>query len=113
VTCPSHRTPSNGSSTISRGRRDRIVAHPTGRSLFTHIIAFSPGFLVATPRTGTSRVYISHGRADTVLPINRTTRCIVPRLQAAGIPTDVHEFDGPHVVPADIAADAVRWLTSD
>jgi predicted esterase len=80
--------------------------------LFTHIVAFSPGFLVPTPRTGTPHVYLSHGRTDTVLPIDRTSRRIVPRLQAAGIPTEVHEFDGPHTVPPDIAEDAARWLSS-
>jgi phospholipase/carboxylesterase len=56
-------------------------------------------------------VYISHGRSDPVLPIDRTTRRIVPRLEAAGIPTTVHEFDGPHLVPPDVAENAVRWLT--
>jgi phospholipase/carboxylesterase len=80
--------------------------------LFTHIIAFSPGFLVPTPRTGTPHVYLSHGRTDTVLPIDRTSRRIVQRLRAAAIPTEVHEFDGPHIVPPDIAEDAVRWLTA-
>jgi phospholipase/carboxylesterase len=79
--------------------------------LFTHVIAFSPGFVVPTRRTGTPDVYLSHGRADTVLPIDQTTRRIVPQLRAAGIPTELHEFDGPHVVPADIAEDAARWLT--
>jgi phospholipase/carboxylesterase len=80
--------------------------------LFTHVIAFSPGFLVPTPRTGTPHVYLSHGRADTVLPIERTSRRIVPGLRAAGIPVEVHEFDGPHVVPPDIAENAAGWLTS-
>ncbi len=80
--------------------------------LFTHVVAFSPGFVLPAPRAGTPRVYLSHGRADTVLPIDRTTRRIVPQLQAADIPTEVHEFDGPHVVPSEIAADAVRWLTA-
>jgi predicted esterase len=79
--------------------------------LFTHIIAFSPGFLLATAPAGTPHVYISHGRTDTVLPINQTTRRIVAQLRAVGIPTDVHEFDGSHVVPPDIAEDAMRWLT--
>jgi phospholipase/carboxylesterase len=79
--------------------------------LFTHIIAFSPGFLLPSPRVGTPRVYISHGRTDAVLPIDQTTRRIVARLQAAGIPTEVHEFDGPHVLPPDIVEDAMRWLT--
>jgi phospholipase/carboxylesterase len=80
--------------------------------LFTHIIAFSPGFLVPTPRVGTPHVYLSHGLTDTVLPIDQTTRRIVPRLHAADITTEVHEFDGGHTVPPEIAEDAVRWLTS-
>ena len=79
--------------------------------LFTHIIAFSPGFVVPTPRVATPQIYISHGRTDTVLPIDRTTRRIVPQLRAAGIPTEVHEFDGPHLVPPNILEDSVRWLT--
>jgi phospholipase/carboxylesterase len=79
--------------------------------LFTHIIAFSPGFLIPTTRVGTPQVYISHGRADEVLPIDQTTRRIVPQLRAADIPTEVHEFDGPHIVTTDIAQDAMRWLT--
>jgi len=80
--------------------------------LFTHVLAFSPGFVVPTPRTGTPRVYLSHGRADTVLPIDRTSRRIVPQLRAAGVATEYHEFDGPHTVLPDIAEDATRWLTS-
>src|SRR4051794_38871790 len=80
--------------------------------LFTHVIAFSPGFVVPTPRTGSPRVYLSHGRADTVLPIDRTSRRIVPQLRAAGVPTEYHEFDGPHAVPPDIAEEAAQWLAS-
>jgi predicted esterase len=79
--------------------------------LFTHIIAFSPGFVIPTRRVGTPRVYISHGRTDAVLPIDQTTRRIVPQLRAAGFPTELHEFDGTHVVPPEIGEDAVRWLT--
>jgi phospholipase/carboxylesterase len=78
--------------------------------LFTHTMAFSPGFLVPTRRVGTPQVYISHGRSDPVLPIDQTTRRIVAQLRAADIPTVLHEFDGPHVVPPDIAEGAVRWL---
>jgi predicted esterase len=78
--------------------------------LFTHVLAFSPGFVVPVPRTGTPRVYISHGRADQVLPIDRTTRRIVPSLRAADIPVEVREFDGPHIVPAEIAEEAARHL---
>lgn len=78
--------------------------------LFTHILAFSPGFVAPVQLIGTPRVFISHGRADQVLPIDRTTRRIVPQLRAAGLPIEVHEFDGPHVVPPEIAEEAVRRL---
>jgi predicted esterase len=80
--------------------------------LFTHVLAFSPGFVAPVRATGVPRVYLSHGRADAVLPIDRTTRRIVPRLRAAGIPVTVHEFDGPHTVPPEIAEEAVRLLSA-
>jgi phospholipase/carboxylesterase len=78
--------------------------------LFTHVLAFSPGFIAPVRPAGTPRVYLSHGRADQVLPIGRTTRRIVPQLRAAGIPVEVREFDGPHTVPPEIAEEAVRLL---
>ena len=78
--------------------------------LFTHIIAFSPGVLIAGPRVGTPSVYLSHGLADQILPIDETTRRIISQLDAAHIPTELRVFDGPHTVPPDIAEDAVRWL---
>lgn len=61
---------------------------------------------------GDPRVFLSHGRADTVLPIDRTSRRIVPQLRAAGVPVEVREFDGPHTVPPGIAEEAVRHLTA-
>jgi phospholipase/carboxylesterase len=79
--------------------------------LFTHVIAFSPGFIAPALRFGTPRVFLSHGRSDTVLPIDRTTRRIVAQLQRTHVPVEVHEFDGGHTVPGPIAEDAVRWLT--
>lgn len=78
--------------------------------LFTHVVAFSPGFIAPAARVGTPRVYIAHGRADTVLPIDATTRRIVALLGAQDVPTRVQEFDGGHVVPADVAEDAVGWF---
>jgi predicted esterase len=79
--------------------------------LFTHILAFSPGFVAPVRAAGIPSVYISHGRADEVLPIARTTRRIVPQLRSAGIPVRVHEFDGAHTVPPEIAEEAVQHLS--
>jgi phospholipase/carboxylesterase len=80
--------------------------------LFTRIVAFSPGFLheSATGRRGRPELFISHGRQDTVLPIEAASRQIVPRLQTEGYAVSYVEFEGGHGVPPEIARRAVSWL---
>jgi predicted esterase len=82
----------------------------TNGELFTHIIAFSPGFMAPTRQQGKPKIYVSHGTRDEVLPIDRCSRRIVPQLQRLGYEVKYHEFDGPHTVPPDIAREAVDWL---
>jgi phospholipase/carboxylesterase len=79
--------------------------------VFSHVIAFSPGFVIRTPRVGRPAVYASHGRHDAVLPIERTTRRIVALLRESHYPVVVREFDGSHTVPPAIAEDAIRWIS--
>jgi predicted esterase len=78
--------------------------------LFRRILAFSPGFMVPGRRSGKPAVFISHGDADTVLPIQRCSRRIVPLLRAEGYQVDYREFTGGHTVPADLATAAVEPL---
>ncbi|TMD68021.1 MAG: phospholipase [Chloroflexi bacterium] len=78
--------------------------------LFTHIIAFSPGFMVPAGRNGMPHIYISHGRSDPVLSVDRCSRRIVPQLQSAGYDVHYHEFTGFHTVPQGIAREALRWF---
>lgn len=80
--------------------------------LFTHIIAFSPGFMAPSSRYGSPRIFISHGVHDTVLPVNACSRRIVPNLKQAGYDVLYHEFDGGHTVPPGIALGAVNWFTA-
>jgi predicted esterase len=80
--------------------------------LFTHVIAFSPGFRVSGTRRGAPRVFISHGRQDPVLPIASTSRRIVPKLEEDGYDVTYREFDGPHSVPPSLAEEALAWLLS-
>jgi phospholipase/carboxylesterase len=80
--------------------------------LFSRILAFSPGFMVPGRRSGKPAVFISHGDADTVLPIDRCSRRIVPLLRAEGYPVDYREFAGGHTVPADLATAAVEPLAA-
>lgn len=78
--------------------------------IFTHVIAFSPGFMVADTTVGRPAIYVSHGRQDEILPINSTSRRLVPSLQEAGYAVRYHEFEGPHTVPPDIAREAFDWM---
>lgn len=78
--------------------------------LFSHVIAFSPGFMSPPARVGRPAIYVSHGVRDDVLPIDACSRRIVPRLEREGYDVLYREFDGPHTVPDDIRAEAVEWL---
>jgi len=78
--------------------------------LFTHIIAFSPGFFYSPVAFGKPEVFISHGTQDTVLPINPCSRKIVPRLQKQGYDVLYNEFEGPHTIPQEIGIAAMQWF---
>lgn len=81
----------------------------TNGRLFRAILAFSPGFAVPSRAEGQPGIFISHGTADPVLPIERCSRSLVPRLRAAGYEVRYREFAGGHVVPSDLAAEALAW----
>lgn len=81
-----------------------------GGDLFTHIIAFSPGFMAPPMQVGEPRIYVSHGTGDRVLPIDRCSRRLVPSISRAGYDVRYEEFAGSHTVPANIAAEAVAWF---
>jgi phospholipase/carboxylesterase len=79
--------------------------------LFRRIVAFSPGFLVDGGAThGKPRVFVSHGTADQILPIDSCSRVIVPRLRRRGYDIVFREFAGGHEVPAGIASEAMTWV---
>jgi len=84
----------------------------TNGDLFTHAIAFSPGSVPLLERHGAPRLFVAHGTADEVLPIDRCSRRIVPELRRREYPVEYVEFDGPHTVPPAIAERAVRWFLS-
>jgi len=78
--------------------------------LFPRVIAFSPGFLLDGKPHGQPRFFVSHGRADDILPINQCSRRLVPELQKSGHDVTYREFDGTHEVPPAIAVEAMAWL---
>ncbi|MFK7091643.1 alpha/beta hydrolase-fold protein, partial [Chromobacterium violaceum] len=78
--------------------------------LFTHVIAFSPGFIAPITPRGQPKVFISHGNRDEVLPVEPCSRKIVPRLRRAEYEVMYDEFDGGHAIPGEVAQFAVNWF---
>ena len=80
--------------------------------LFRSVLAFSPGFIPEGAKfSGKPRVFVSHGTADRILPIDSCSRRLVPELKRAGLNVTYREFDGPHAVPREILEHAMHWLS--
>lgn len=79
--------------------------------LFTHVIAFSPGFVAPRSSSGNPAFFVSHGTGDAILPV-ACSRRIVPKLEEAGYDVLYREFDGGHLVPPPIAREALDWFTA-
>jgi phospholipase/carboxylesterase len=95
---------------FSDGASYAISLGVTNGDLFTHIVAFSPGFMAPAGRHGSPAIFVSHGTKDRVLPIETCSRVIAPRLKREGYRVHYREFDGPHTVPYDIAHEAIEWF---
>jgi len=79
--------------------------------LFSHLVAYSPGFLrVADPIVGKPRVYVSHGTRDAVLPVTISRDGIVPSLRSGGYDVTYYEFEGAHEVPSAVSESALDWF---
>ena len=82
----------------------------TNGDLFPRILALSPGFCGPAQERGKPLLYFTHGTRDDILPIEITSRRIVPMLQRAGYSVEYHEFDGMHETPPDVTRPAFEWL---
>jgi phospholipase/carboxylesterase len=97
---------------FSDGASYAISLGLTNGDLFSHVLAFSPGFAAPARRRGHPRVFLSHGTRDRVLPIDTCSRRLMPELRQAGYQVRYREFDGGHAIPAAIARDAAAWFGS-
>jgi phospholipase/carboxylesterase len=79
--------------------------------LFTHLAAFSPGFLNSGERlVGKPRIFVSHGTQDPVISVLTSRDTIVPLLRGAGYEVRYEEFEGGHTVPAGVFDAALDWF---
>lgn len=95
---------------FSDGASYALSIGTTNGELFSHIVAFSPGFMRPGYLEGRPKIYISHGTNDEVLSIDYCSRRLVPRLEKQGYDVKYHEFDGPHTVPRSICQEGVHWF---
>ena len=79
--------------------------------LFSDILAFSPGFMAPLRREGLPRIFISHGEADRVLPVERG-HAIARRLADEGYEVHYAQFAGAHLVEPAIVREALRRLAA-
>ena len=78
--------------------------------LFSHVLAFSPGFVVRAKSVGRPPIFISHGRQDPILPFDRCGARIAADLTKEKYNVRFVPFDGGHAVPPDILRQAGDWL---
>ena len=79
---------------------------------FSRVVAYSPGFVLGGSRHGKPQMFITHGTRDGILPIDSTSRVIVPALRQAGYDVEYHEFDGGHGVTQALLEQSVDWLAA-
>jgi predicted esterase len=95
---------------FSDGASYALCAGLTNGDLFTHILAFSPGFYYTVEEHGTPGVFISHGTQDHILPIVPCSRRIVLRFKGRGLHPAYREFEGEHVLPPEVSDEAMEWF---
>jgi phospholipase/carboxylesterase len=79
---------------------------------FSRIVAMSPGVMQPMAARGKPKVFVSHGTADAVMPIDATSRTIVPRLKTLGYDVTYREYDGRHTVSPPIVREAFEWASA-
>jgi phospholipase/carboxylesterase len=78
--------------------------------LFSHIIAFAPGFMSPVNRVGSPAIFIAHGSQDVITSPRNSEQNIVPFLRTLGYIVQFHGFAGSHQVTAAETAVALNWF---
>lgn len=83
---------------------------PNG-DLFTHLVAYSPGYVeYARPLAGHPKIFVSHGAQDPIFAVSGTRDGIVPSLHNEGYSVFYYEFTGGHELPAEVTEAALDYF---
>lgn len=82
----------------------------TNGNLFDSVIALSPGGGLPEARTGRPRIFLAHGTADDVIPIEHGGDAVARDLRGDGYELTYRRFRGGHRPRQDIVRTAVRSL---
>jgi phospholipase/carboxylesterase len=77
---------------------------------FNHMMIFAAGMFIPLRRQGKPRIFLAHGTRDIQMPIDRTARLFVPRLQAEEYDITYREYDGGHGAPREVQHEAFEWF---
>ena len=81
----------------------------TNGDLFSHVLAFSPGFMDTVQRNGTPPIFLTHGTDDQVLPV-AFSRGMSEQLASEGYEVRFEEFAGGHTLPYAVGQAGFQWL---
>lgn len=96
---------------FSDGASYALSLGPSNGDLFTHLIAWSPGFSdPSDPIVGSPKVFVSHGSEDGVLPVALTRSGLVPMFEMDGYDIEYVEFVGGHELTPAVAEAALDWF---
>jgi predicted esterase len=101
-----------GISGFSAGASYALALGRTNGDLFRRIVSIAPAYLLDVPTTGRPEVFVIHGTGDPVAPIHLTSDLHVPRLRADGYEVTYETFDGGHVIPTNLAREALAWMVA-
>ena len=96
---------------FSDGASYTLSLGPSNGDLFTHLMAWSPGFSdPEDPIVGLPRVLVSHGSEDGVLPVSITRSGLVPMFEMDGYDVTYLEFNGRHELTDTIVDQSFDWF---
>lgn len=97
---------------FSDGATMSLAVGLSNGDLFRRVVAWTPGALIDTKHRGEPGVFVSHGSLDAIFPVGPNARVIVNELRKQGYHVEYREFNGAHVLPADIMHESMVWMAT-